>query len=472
MKRCIFILSLLITCTQTILSQDNHYWSQQFGAVSSLMGGAMVAGVRDNSAAFYNPGALTFIDFPNLSVDANLYKLDKILITDGAGSGINLNSAQVNIYPQILTGMINYIKVPGLKFSYSILTRNFSNILMSTRYTKSEQGMQGSEPNRFLGEFNYVNQLNEQWFGLCASYKLKEGLGIGVTLFGVYRGQTFSITDNLREVSAADSISSLEITNNTESIKYMTFGFLAKFGLAWETGKWRFGVSLTTPSVGLYGNGSAKREESSYISSASSPVQKTPYYILAENTSTKARYYHPLAIGFGIEFHSPKTRVALSGEYFSKITSYYVLKPSSDPFVYPSGIRDSAGMSGKIDQFLYVGNAAKPVFNLGFGFSQALGKHFDLLLGARTDFSSYTQPEYVNELLPKTALWDLYYLSSGLSYHQTRQSITLGFSYSFSPSKQIDPVVILSPGSANTAKANAFQQSFGIVLGYTHYFPR
>ena len=38
-------------------AQDDHYWSQQYGAESTLMGGAMVGGAGDNSAVYYNPGS-------------------------------------------------------------------------------------------------------------------------------------------------------------------------------------------------------------------------------------------------------------------------------------------------------------------------------------------------------------------------------------------------------------------------------
>ncbi|MCX6284039.1 MAG: hypothetical protein NTW31_07390 [Bacteroidetes bacterium] len=472
MKPLLLSLFALMSGFQAAISQENHYWSQQFGAVSTLMGNAVIAGSRDNSAAFYNPGAISFIEYPNLSVDGNLYKLDKINITDGAGSGVNLNSAQMSIYPQILSGMINYIKVPGFKFCYTILTRNFTNILMSSRYTKYGASNTGMEPNRYLGEFNYVNQINEQWFGACASYKVNKNFGIGVSLFCTYRGQTSGITNNTRQSSSADTISSLIVSNSNESLKYMALGILAKIGLAYETGRWRFGFSLTTPSIGIYGNGSAKREESGYISGSSSGEQKNTYMIMAENTSTQASYYHPLAIGVGIEYHSPKTRIAVSAEYYSRIGSYYIMQPGNEAFVYPSSIRDSSGMSRKIDQMLYMGVAAKPVFNVGVGFDQALGKKFNLILGAHTDYSSYIPPDEINELIPKTGNWDLYYLSSGLSYHNVRQTLTLGFSYGFSPGKQIDPIVIVSPGADMTSRANVFAQSFGVVLGYTYYFKR
>ena len=66
----------------------------------------MVGGASDNSAIYYNPGSLAFITNPSLSIDANVYRMDKTVITDGAGNGLNLNSAQISIYPQIISGML------------------------------------------------------------------------------------------------------------------------------------------------------------------------------------------------------------------------------------------------------------------------------------------------------------------------------------------------------------------------------
>ncbi len=471
MKQIGLAILLLLFGTRAGFSQENHYWSQQFGAANTLMGNAVIAGVRDNGAAFYNPGALSFTEYPNLSVDGNVYKLDKIVISDGAGSGINLNSAQMNIYPQILSGMINYIRVPRMKFCYSILTRNFANILMKSRYSKYGNESETAHES-YLGEFSYVNQVNEQWFGVSASYSLNSKLGIGASIFITYRGQTSGVTNNKKNAGGADTLSSLMISNSTESIKYMALGILAKIGIAWETGRWRFGLSLTTPSVGIYGNGSAKREESGYTAGSAPGSTKNTYMIVADNSSAWATYYHPLAIGIGIEYHAPKTRIAVSAEYYSRIGSYYIMEPGNEAFVYPVSLLDSTGMRKKIDQALYLGSAAKPVFNVGLGFSQALGNRFNLILGAHTDYSSYQTPDEINGLIPKTGNWDLYYLSTGLSYHNVRHTFTFGFSYAFSPTKETDPIVIVSPGAENNPMAKLFAQTFGVVLGYTYYFEK
>src|SRR5210317_1961792 len=70
----------LVFFSYPALSQDHHYWTQQFGSRSALMGGAVVGGVRDTSAGFYNPGALGFVNQPSLSVSANGYQLERLSI--------------------------------------------------------------------------------------------------------------------------------------------------------------------------------------------------------------------------------------------------------------------------------------------------------------------------------------------------------------------------------------------------------
>ncbi len=187
-------------------AQDDHYWSQQYGAVSTLMGGAMVGGVSDNSAVYYNPGALAFINNTSLSVDANVYKMDKIRIHDGAGNNVNLNSAQLSVYPQIIAGMINLLKETPFRFSYTVLTRNHGNVLMNSRYTsQTSPGNPNPPVTSFIGVFDYVNQLNEQWFGLGIGYAFTEKFGIGATFLSSYRGQSYQLTNYVQEVEYADT---------------------------------------------------------------------------------------------------------------------------------------------------------------------------------------------------------------------------------------------------------------------------
>ncbi len=60
-KGGLLFLFLAMAGTQSASAQDNNYWTNQFGTRSNLMSGAVVGGVRDPSAGFYNPGAVPFI---------------------------------------------------------------------------------------------------------------------------------------------------------------------------------------------------------------------------------------------------------------------------------------------------------------------------------------------------------------------------------------------------------------------------
>ena len=73
------MLALSLIVSFGTFAQDYHYWSEQFGATATLLGGAVIAGVRDNSALYYNPGTLGFIEGNSISVTATLYKLQRTL---------------------------------------------------------------------------------------------------------------------------------------------------------------------------------------------------------------------------------------------------------------------------------------------------------------------------------------------------------------------------------------------------------
>ncbi len=469
MKKTLYILAGFFYCS-FLHAQDDHYWSQQFGAGSTLMGGAVVGGVRDNTAIFYNPGAQSYIENPNLSVDANIYKLDRLMIRNGAGAGANLNSSQLSIYPQIVSGLIDVVKWPGFNLGYAILTKNFNNVLINTRFTDRDLPPNSFPDSKFVGAFDYNNQLNEQWFGACGSYKIAEHHGIGLSVFGAYRGQTYSLTNFSRNIQYNDSSALFSTLNIDENVDYTMVSVLAKAGWAYEKGRWRLGVTITTPAIRIYGKGKIQREISLYSASEDPSDTTFSFLILDRKSSVRTVYRYPFSIAAGVEYSTPKTTIALTVEYFAGIRSYYLMNTVSEPLIYPPWLEDSLASQNYIKQYLNVRNQSKQVLNLAIGLSRYISKSFTFLFGARTDFSSFGNPEEGSVLLHSAGEWDLYHLSTGVSYRTARQTITLGFNYSFSPQKRIDPYTVINPLSASDLKSTVFAQTFGIVLGYTHYF--
>lgn len=469
MKIHLLIIPFLLFHTLLVTGQDDHYWSQQFGATASSMGGAVIGGVRDNSAIFYNPGGLSFIDNNNLSVDANLYKLDKIKIQNGGGQGVNLNSSQMSTYPQIVSGLVKLGINPKIKIGYCILTKNYNNILINTRFTNNDLAYNPNPSVEFIGALDYSNLLNEQWFGLCLSYRPNPKNGLGLSLFGNYRGQTYSLTNFVRNIAYEETGARFSTVNLDENIKYWTFMLTPKLGWAYESGRWRLGVTLTFPSIQLYGKGSIQREISYYSATDHPGDTAASFIILDRKSSLKTHYQHPGSIAAGVEYQTSRTRLALSLEFFAGIKSYYMMKTESDPLVYPPWVKDSLDIRSFLTGYLDIRNKSRSVLNAAIGINQVLSERFSLLMGARTDFSSFMDSDLSDKLLHNTGEWDLYHVSAGIAYSTPKQTITLGYTYTFSPKKSLEPYGSLNPFSTPGFTSTVFAQSFGFVLGYTHY---
>ena len=472
-KKIVSLLFILLFCNSLKPSaQDNHYWSQQFGAKSTLLGGAMIGGVRDNSAIFYNPGAFTFIKYPSLSVNANLYEMNKLLIKDGAGEGVNLNSARVSIFPQIISGMLTLKKWPRMHLSYCLMTRHYDNILIKTRFTSQDFSGPSQGVEEYIGVFDYTNQLNEQWLGFAASYEVNDKLGVGISFFGNYRAQTYQQSYFVRKIQLDDSTNWIITSNNDKFLKYWTMSGLFKIGIAYETGRWKLGFTVTTPSFGFAGRGDMQREFSVFAASDDPTDTAQSFILMGRVSKTKVRFQRPLSMGFGVEYSTPKTRIALSGEYYFGIRQYDMMAPQATPFIYPPQYEDSSYIQAFAHDFLLVQRKARSVFNVAIGLEQKLFPRLSLLAGFHTDFSSYEESEHEEIFSNHGGNWDLYHCSLGLSFQRKKQIISVGITYTFSPQDIIDPYAMINPNQAGFKEATVHSQTFAISIGYTYLFPR
>ena len=102
------VLYIFVVCFFTQLqAQDTHYWTNQFGARASFLGGAVIAGCDDNSAVFYNPANLAFIKQSTVSLNTSVYKYEDIFIGNGGGTDVDLKSQRISLYQQMVSGLLS-----------------------------------------------------------------------------------------------------------------------------------------------------------------------------------------------------------------------------------------------------------------------------------------------------------------------------------------------------------------------------
>ena len=108
MQKFIYILLLNSVFFSSLFAQDSHYWNLQYGSKSMLLGGVLTSGFYDNSAVYYNPAALAFVNYSHVSINATAYRYEALRLKNGGGENIDLNSNRFSTYPQMVSNMLTH----------------------------------------------------------------------------------------------------------------------------------------------------------------------------------------------------------------------------------------------------------------------------------------------------------------------------------------------------------------------------
>lgn len=486
--RCQYFYLLLFSLHLCLIfkgfSQENHYWTQQYGGRSALMGGAAVAGANDNSAIFYNPSILPMIEKKELSVSANIYRAEFLNLEHGAGKNLALISNQYGTYPQIISGIVFFRKNKNLRAGYTLLTKQNSHTRFNVRHVFSSNVID-SEPGveDYVGAFEYNNQIHEQWGGGALGYKLSSNFSIGISQFIAYRFQSYVSNSCIRVFP--ESHAYIASSDNTVSLSYNDVRTITKFGLVrnHQDRPWKYGIAITLPSIPIYGIANVQREET--ITNIEYAIPNNPQYvshsITDRRTNLRSKYASPASVAVGIEYHTKKTSFALAVETFMQQKKYYIITSDSLPLLKPNNV-----YVANINKFLWLNEYKNPVTNLAFGFEHELKNHLYLQMGFRTNFSysnvlstsQFTEYETQEQLSisNNTSTWDIFHFTLGGTLQRKTGEISIGIDYGFSSRKAVGQYVdFKNPKAVNyfygdyQTDAVPILHSLNAIVSYTHY---
>jgi hypothetical protein len=386
------------------LAQDTHYWSVQYGPVAQLVGGQVIGGVPDLSATFYNPGALALRNESSYLLSTESVQLETISTAAQPGLEIlDTSSSHFGAAPSLLAGVLPRWLGEDTRLAWSFLTRQKLDVRLGQRLTDPL-----SEPDtRSAAESYFDQRLNESWAGLTISRPLSESLGIGLTWYGVYRGQRSRNELSVQAVS--EGAAALAVSGVTE-FDYSHYRTLAKIGIAWQGEAWNAGLSVTTPSLGLFGGGRAAFTLSR-VESAPGAVPAEPVLETETLENLDSEYRSSWAVGAGASWRVGATRLYASAEWFAAVDRFTVV-----------ALPDSATTAGTLEQEL------GSVVNAGLGVERQVNDDVAVYGAFHTDFSAS-----VGSTTPDVAVsdWDLYHVSGGVSLRIRDNQFTLGALWAF-----------------------------------------
>ena len=119
--RTLFVTSLLIFLSAACLfSQSSHYWTQQYGNKSLLLGGAVIGSVTDLGAVYYNPAFLALQDnASSFVITAKLLQFTNVKMENGLGENIDLEKNQLGNSSGLVAGIFKLKFMPKSKFAFA-----------------------------------------------------------------------------------------------------------------------------------------------------------------------------------------------------------------------------------------------------------------------------------------------------------------------------------------------------------------
>ena len=446
MKKALLLNLIIIIIQVSLTAQENNYWNIQYGTRSTLLGGAVIGSVSDLSATFYNPGAIALFPDVKFILSAQVYQMDNFTIKDGAAEGKDLDYSSIVPSPNFVAFDLNFDFLGDDRLAFSILTRQNSNLEFSARVIDSLEVIESSPGKEsFAGGINTEKEFNDVWGGITYSTKLSETIGIGITGYISYRSHKATSITILQALQSNGEIASYSNINN---YRFNNCRTLLKAGVGLNLNPLTIGLTVTSPSLNIFGSGSAGTHL--FISGIDSSRFDSNY-----QEDIKSKFNSSWAAGLGGAYNFGNVKLHLSAEWYDAINKYDVL--DTEPYV-----SQSSGKTLTND----LSHEAKSVINFGFGLDYFATDSLIFSLSVTSDFSAYVENTATN--LATYSAWDLIHVAGGSTFSIWKTEVTIGAVYSFG-SQTFENKINITPGGDDNSvgRQSEFKYSqIKVLLGF------
>lgn len=415
MSRFPILLAALTVFALPALAQDAHYWTNQYGTRGNLLGGAVVGSVVDISAVFYNPGALALIVEPDLVATSKVLEASDISVRGSGDLDLQLSDLNLGVAPGFFAGLMPFKFLGDHVLGYSFLTRYKFEADLRAAGSGTRDVIGDPTVEDFFVELQATTKLNESWGGITWSAPLGPRLGFGVTGFVTIRSQKGRTTLNgqaFEPVATAGAISLYD-----EGFTYYHYGLLGKLGVTYDWMGVSFGLTATTPRLGILGKGETVLNSVVAGQDPDGDGTNDLFWIGNVQDDLPVTYKSPWSVAGGASYTIGKTGIHGSLEWYDKVPPYNVL--ASEPF-----LSRSTGDTLRLE----VTQALNSVVNFGIGVEHAFTPGFSLSASFRSDNSAIRESGRTEV---SAASWNIYFVTVGSNFTLGGGSLTLGVAYGF-----------------------------------------
>ncbi len=372
-------------------------------------------------------------------------RYDDYKIKDNAGENKDLSYSSITPSAGFAAFNIDFGFLKDDKIIVSVLARQLGEIKFRNRIIDSVEVIQSSTGKEdFAGGIDYSRKFNEVWAGITYSTKISKIIGLGCSGYVAVKSYQNQSTVILQALKSDGNIASFTRINN---YTYNNWRTLLKGGIGINLNPLTMGISITTPSLNLFGSGSVGTNL--FVSGLDTNRFSSNY-----QDEVKSEYKTSWAAGFGAAYRLDKFKFHISTEWYDAVKEYYVL----DTQPYQS---QSSGELLTND----LTHQTKSIINYGVGIDYFAADSLIFSASYISDYSAQSNDIDLNQ--PQTLGLNLFHISAGSTFKVWKSLLTLGLVYTYG-SQNLEETINLTAGENGIFSSDAKLQysQIKVLLGF------